>query len=233
MSSILKALKKLEDGKAARPPGSLDIGADILRSDTRQRFSLPGVILVAGLLFICGSGATYLYLKHTALPNPSRQPPAAAAVQAERPAPPLPAPAVPHPSQQVTGATRTEFPQQHAKHDAVITPHAAPPQQFAKTRPTPRPVQKKTLPDHLKTAAADHATSPVVQNASAVTPPVIKVNGIAFQNDGSGSVAVVNGIPVANGSMIEGARVEEIQKDRVRFSYGGEKFEVSMGKSNR
>ena len=63
--------------------------------------------------------------------------------------------------------------------------------------------------------------------------PLIKVNGIAFQGNGPGSVAVVNGVPVANGSMIEGARVEDIQKDRVRFSYGGEKFEVDLGKSNR
>jgi general secretion pathway protein B len=46
-------------------------------------------------------------------------------------------------------------------------------------------------------------------------------------------VAVVNGIPVSNGSVVEGARVEDIQRDRVRFSYGGERFEVTLGKTNR
>jgi hypothetical protein len=32
--------------------------------------------------------------------------------------------------------------------------------------------------------------------------------------------------------VIEGARVEEIQKDRVRFSRGGERFEIILDKSN-
>jgi general secretion pathway protein B len=63
--------------------------------------------------------------------------------------------------------------------------------------------------------------------------PVIKVNGIAFQDGSSDSVAVVNGIPVSNGSIIEGAMVEDIQRDRIRFSYGSEKFEVPLGKTNR
>ena len=61
--------------------------------------------------------------------------------------------------------------------------------------------------------------------------PVLKVNGIAFQ-DGADSVAVINGITVSKGSVIEGARVEEIQKDRVRFSRGGEKFDIILDKSN-
>jgi len=61
--------------------------------------------------------------------------------------------------------------------------------------------------------------------------PVLKVHGIAFQ-DGAESAAVVNGVTVSNGSVIEGARVEEIQKDRVRFSRGGETFDIILDKSN-
>lgn len=69
--------------------------------------------------------------------------------------------------------------------------------------------------------------------APAVTPvkAVLKVHGIAFQ-DGAESAAVVNGITVSNGSVIEGAKVEEIQKDRVRFSRGGEMFDIILDKSN-
>jgi type II secretory pathway component PulC len=62
--------------------------------------------------------------------------------------------------------------------------------------------------------------------------PVVRVNGIAFQ-DGSDSVAVINGVPVSRGALIEGIKVEEIQRDRVQFSYDGEKFEVNLGKSNQ
>jgi type II secretory pathway component PulC len=61
--------------------------------------------------------------------------------------------------------------------------------------------------------------------------PVLKVNGIAFQ-DGADSVAVINGITVSNGSVIEGARVEEIHKDHVKFSRDGEKFYIILEKSN-
>jgi type II secretory pathway component PulC len=61
--------------------------------------------------------------------------------------------------------------------------------------------------------------------------PVLKVDGIAFQ-DGADSVAVINGVTVSNGSVIEGARVEEIQKDRVRFSRDGETFDIILDKSN-
>ena len=75
--------------------------------------------------------------------------------------------------------------------------------------------------------------NPPVPAVPVVTPakPVLKVNGIAFQ-DGADSVAVINGITVSKGSVIEGVRVEEIQKDRVRFSRGEEKFDIILDKSN-
>jgi hypothetical protein len=47
------------------------------------------------------------------------------------------------------------------------------------------------------------------------------------------SLAIVNGVTVYVGAVVEGARVEEIGKDRIRFSYGGERFEVPLGASNR
>jgi len=81
--------------------------------------------------------------------------------------------------------------------------------------------------------AEPKSVSPFVPTAPLVPPtrPVLKVNGIAFQ-DGADSVAVINGVTVSNGSVIEGARVEEIQKDRVRFSRGGERFDIILDKSN-
>jgi type II secretory pathway component PulC len=91
---------------------------------------------------------------------------------------------------------------------AEIVPPAVPPE--------PEPVVSPTAPG-----------VPLVPPAR----PVLKVDGIAFQ-DGAESVAVINGVTVSNGSVIEGARVEEIQKDRVRFSRGGERFEIILDKSN-
>jgi type II secretory pathway component PulC len=75
---------------------------------------------------------------------------------------------------------------------------------------------------------------PSIQPASplpAPVRPVLKVLGIAYQ-DGAESAAVINGVTVTKGSVIEGVRVDEIQKDHVRFSSGGEKFEVFLDKSD-
>jgi general secretion pathway protein B len=44
-------------------------------------------------------------------------------------------------------------------------------------------------------------------------------------------MAMVNGSPVKAGSVIDGARVEEILPDRVRFSFQHRNFEVSVGGS--
>ena len=46
-------------------------------------------------------------------------------------------------------------------------------------------------------------------------------------------MAIVNGTPVSNGSIIEGVTVEEVRKDRVLFQHNGEKFEIQLGQSNR
>ena len=43
---------------------------------------------------------------------------------------------------------------------------------------------------------------------------------------------MVNGRPVAEGATVEGARVEEIFPDRVRFSFANRTFEVSLGKTS-
>ncbi|MEI7817967.1 MAG: hypothetical protein WCI45_12345, partial [Desulfuromonadales bacterium] len=62
MSSILKALKKLEDDKVARRPDELKIDAEILRVDSSPGYSLTGIVIASLLLMACGSGVTYLYL---------------------------------------------------------------------------------------------------------------------------------------------------------------------------
>ena len=58
------------------------------------------------------------------------------------------------------------------------------------------------------------------------------MDGIAYHFGSADSLAVVNGTTVYAGAMVEGAKVEEIGKDRIRFNYEGEKFEIPLGKSN-
>lgn len=215
MSSILKALKKLEDDKAARRPDELKIDAEILRTDKYPRFSSASVLLTSILLMAGGSGATYLYLKHdSALERANQKPPALyrlnsapAIVPSDIKTEQLPEAIVVVPApQQKTGRTAANTGNTTSAKPVAVAKHAVP---------------AKTLP----------AVSPAVSGA--VTPvPYLRVNGIAFQGSGADSVAIVNGTPVSSGSTIEGVTVEEIRKDRVLFQLKGERFEIRLGQSN-
>jgi len=54
----------------------------------------------------------------------------------------------------------------------------------------------------------------------------IKVSGIAWQEERRLRRAVVNGALVAEGAEVVGARILEIKENRVKFSRGGQSFEV-------
>ncbi|MDO9308796.1 MAG: hypothetical protein Q7V04_06990 [Deltaproteobacteria bacterium] len=227
MSSILKALKKLEDERGASRPDTLKIDSDILRSESSQRFSTTGVVLAALLLFAGGSVATYMFMKQDTLPfklnnivsekiqSPSKsQTPAATDVKTEK----LPD------NVEIVPARKAE---------SVKTTISKPQMKAVASVPE----QSRTLQLNSDIKHTDHK---IIRNEMTVQPqiasktvPVLRVNGIAFQEGVSDSVAVVNGIPVSAGSVIEGVKVEVIQKNRVRFNYNGETFEIQLGKSNR
>jgi len=236
MSSILKALKKLEQDKALRRPDTFRIDADILRSATPRRSSTLVSVAAVVAIFACGAAATYLYLQPAGPPSIGKAPrdakigdtagPAATTVlpvgadpaadrssdrTAREPAP-LPVKATPVPDKSPSPPRPPVRPPQALRADPDTT--------AARIAPTvPQPFSQPAPP------------APVSAVAAPVKPPILKVHGIAFQ-DGADSVAVINGVTVTKGSMIEDVRVEEILKDRVRFSRGGEKFEIVLEKSN-
>jgi len=78
--------------------------------------------------------------------------------------------------------------------------------------PTPVPVQAAAV---LPSAAAPSTTA-----------PALVVSGIAWQEDRPGRRAVVNGLLVAEGAMVAGARVTEIRAEKVIFSSGGHTLEI-------
>jgi len=224
MSSILKALKKLEQEKAARKPESFKIDAEILRGASPRSFFSTGASLAAIALFLCGVGATYVFMKRHEVPvaaQPAQTPttvvtaapPAAVRLPPESDnqgaADPLPPP-----------TTRGKSgPESSGRPSSRNMPTPLQPQPEKLTGGTPRVVQPESNP----------VTPPAVVTPG---PPVLKVQGIAFQDGSANGVAVVNGVAVSKGSVIEGVRVEEIQKDRVMFSRGGETFEIILDKSN-
>ena len=85
----------------------------------------------------------------------------------------------------------------------------APAQAMAPARPAPVP-----------------EVTPVVPAAPA--RPELKVSGIAWQNNGESSFAVVNGRAVLQGGSVDGYKVLEIRKDSVKFSGANGNFEVLL-----
>jgi general secretion pathway protein B len=234
MSSILKALKKLDAEKSARKPGSIKIDAEILRGETRARISPLGISLASMLLFACGGVATYLYMKPETNQVVSTRNAAPSVIPAERIIPEAIVPA--------TSMAKTEF--------SPATPTiSAPAPSAAKKLHNDHPSAVKTgslnsvkiLPNRTvrqPTAIAEPTAAPAkamqvpVSRQEVLNPPMLRVNGIAFQ-DGVDSVAMINGVQVIKGSTIEGVRIVDIKKDRVLFSLNGVNFEIALGKSNR
>jgi general secretion pathway protein B len=220
MSSILKALKKLEDDKATRHPGELRIDAEILRTDSHSRFSSSGLLVTSLFLVALGSGATYMYMKRNIITEQTSQN----------------LRTLPLPLQNTSPVSRPH----------EITPDQLPPEIVI------APAQQHIIPrgEHQKKSSSQRAETSVVVPKRAAVPltaappplpvassvkqaPALRVNGIAFQEGSSGSVAMINGEPLSNGSVVGGAKVEEIFKNKVKFSYNGDTFEILLGQSNR
>ena len=231
MSSILKALRKLEEEKADLRRDPLKIDAEIL-SDSHNSSAAPIRIFLASIcLFLCGGAVMYFLLsKHqeklsdplqdTSRPqtvssenkrygvNPEKEEVAKDKISANSEAKPFDAP------------PEKPFP---------ITHHRPQPSSDAYNQPPPQPVViSRKKPDK----APQEKVEQINPATPAQEPPLLRVDGIAFQ-EGAEVFAVVNGVSVSKGSVINGIKVEEVQKDRVLFSYNGKRIEVSMGKSNR
>lgn len=231
MSSILKALKKLEEDKAAHRPGELKLDAEILRTDNSSRFFSTGAIVTSLLMLAGGSGATYMYMKRERPPDISKskspvissqqRPPVSAASEIKTEQLPaavvVPAENQKKPANSGTSRLLHQPPMSGRTATAASAPSPAKPVVTLKPADLVKPPKSPLLP----------------VSESVKDVPTLRVNGIAFQNSTADTMAIVNGTPVSNGSIIEGITVEEIRKDRVLFRRNGEKFEVRMGQSNR
>jgi len=238
MSSILKALKKLEHDKAVRKPDTFKIDTDILHSRSHRSSFSGGALCAMVAIFACGVGATYILMKSDKTPQPAvQQPPQTHVI--DYPVKASTGSAV-IPATVIKGAepqTRKSPAMPTALKTTINTRPAD-----AKLKPTPQNMEGPRLPAQAESAVTIQQSigpeplpvppAPVTSSAAITGRPALKVNGIAYQDGSKDGVAVVNGVAVSRGSVIEGAKVEEIQKDRVRFSRGADKFEVILQKSD-
>ena len=232
MSYILDALKKIEHEKnKKRPDGRVSISGDLFQ-ERKQPAARTGIwkfvalIAVASLLtcagtwfFFQGSGRkSRAIIRRVAPPSPvPANPPVVAA-------PAIPAPASVPPAPQVTPAA---------------VPPVVPPAAVAPVvKPVIRKAQKAVKVVKGVSAKQDNARSKKtakVQPASVKQPDQtvpapadIKLSGIAWQDEHIARRAVINGFLLKEGSVVSGAKITDIQADRVRFSSSSGNFEIRL-----
>jgi general secretion pathway protein B len=213
MSFILKALKKLENEKAARQTGKVEINSAILAPD-RRSYSSPGNSpkrLFIALLVIAVS-ATSLYFMRRA-PSPVVEQP----LKEAQPDP------LPRPVPVAATPVREDKPA-----PAVPTPSPAVKRQEGRLQP--RRVVLDRPPESSPVVDGGSGSHPVEDALTGSASTALTVNGIALQDDPGKSMAVVNGQIVKRGMTVGGARVERIFLNRVRFRENGGMFDVHLAK---
>jgi len=210
MSSILKALRRLEEERARKSPIAPEIAASLLRRGARRRqlplWVWPTVItviaLTAGLLFWSLRPASIKIESASQLPGPAPQP---AKI-----------------SRRSASEVIIEEVLDQRRPVLLAPPSPAVPAPLPATLPLARPrpeavVEEKALPVQMK---------PVVPAIEERQSPV--VSAIAWQEESSARMAVVDGLPVMTGEMVGPAKVAEIQPDRILFLEEGVLFSVRI-----
>lgn len=228
MSSILKALKKLEHEKSGRFPNLLKIDSDILRAaDSTRSFSPSVLVLLFLLVFGGGAAVAFFFLKDTKTLTTAKPQPV---ITAKSLSSPVSAPVI-----------KPET----LPDEIVVVPARREPSGEASRKQQQKSAAAGNVADSIVKKPTRAAVSGVFEKAKEATEavkkelpaaaavPTLRVNGIAFQNSSADSMAIVNGVPVSSGSIVEGITVVEVRNDRVLFQRNGEKFEIKLGQSNR
>jgi len=229
MSSILKALQKLEKDKETRKTKEPDISTAIKMSSlhrVKQKvWAIPVIVISVATLSILVtfslmggfSSKKQSIIQTVQQPlNPQQSP----AMSPESTPPPL--------------ATESNIPaiQSHVTNPSTenkigeITSPAS-----ALKLPTPILTPLPTASERLTIESPPSKTfTPITENFSEVplNKQRFKISGIAWQSDNASRIAVINGVSVSEGSNIEGVKIEQIFPDKVKFLNNGKSFEIYL-----
>jgi len=221
MSFILDALKKLEQEKAARRNGDINISHEIVRDAhlvrrrVRRSVPLSAVLAAFGLVLLLGATGAFFWHKQDAgggekdlaMSSSQALPAAEKIVEVSQSALPLEPSAPPNQTRLV-------------KASAPALPPVEPQRQMQnKVRPVTESPLRSDFTDRSAHSSEEDSSSGGAG---------IKVSGIAWQDLPSARRAVINGDLVKEGAQVDGATVEEILPTRVRFSSGGRRFTLSI-----
>ena len=219
MSLILDALKKLDREKSSRRSGNANIAAEILRpSIPRSGKRIMLLFTAISLTAIAAAAITYAamvgfgFLSKSPSSSPENLP---AASQKESPA---------LLSREPVHEARDERSRVQPKiEDQADTKKIAPPVREEKAhRKTIQ--EEKYIPPMTTKKSVDHAPG-----RSGATAPQLKLSGIIWHEEPSERRAFIDDVSVAEGSVVKGVKIVRIDPTRVRCSYNGQPFEMSMG----
>lgn len=245
MSSILKALKKIEatgvpdDPGVGQPPSALQ--AIIATQFGAKWYTRRGVLWVLVAMFLAAGAAAY-YGWSNGSPPPqtagvarevrSPLPPGQAAPPPAKPIPaPPPAPA-PRPAESVDGSSAAG-----AQTKAAPPVQAPPPSSRIRPRDGGGMVASETRPQSAQRSTPAQDRAPAARPAPGRSPEdglsrleesKLKVMAIAWADDPARRLAVVNGHIVKEGESVEGYNVIQIRKDDIIVNDGGRSWRVEL-----
>lgn len=234
MSLILDALKKLEQEKAARKDGAVNIATEILRMERPQRRRKGSAFLAVAAV---GAGlavfAVLALREGTGVLKPPPPPAPTQAPAASRAAMPAPLPSPPPPPKPA------ELPAAQPPADigkGELPPPPAKPREMPPSPPPAKPVETPlTRPRAVSrpqpAAAAANKERETPENSANGSAARLRVSGIVWQEERSARRAFINGNIASEGSVIDGARIVEIYPGRIRFSREGKWFDVPLEKN--
>lgn len=235
MSSILKALQKAEEEKAARRnagPLAGDIGRVRQERGRKPRWLIPAAMAAVAAVAVLTTFALmggFSRRKQEASLQPANKVAAPPAQSWPLPAtPPATAPlAADNAAMQPPNVQPGQGKNPGARIATVVTPQprAATVAARAKT-----PVEI-AVPAIKKEPEQQDLQTTVAHVSGKHADADFKVSGIAWQKESASRLAVVNGTAVTQGGVVDGARVEEILPDRVRLTLDKRSFEVLLGKT--
>ncbi len=220
MSFILDALKKLEQEKAARRGGNVNISDEIVRgnhrvSRTSKRTGPVNATTVGvGLVLLILVVAVAVLWRDRGVVRETESPAADTHVGPREP----------------VIAERASTPPAPRVQEAPPVRAAAP--SVPRTEPLPTSPQQRAARTEIPvrtpppTAASDRGGDSYQGSGS--SGGGLTVSGIAWQDERSARRAVVNGTLLSEGNTVGGAKIVEIQQARVRFSSNGRTFDVSL-----
>ena len=220
MSVILDALRKLDREKSSRRSGTANIATEILNPDLpRSGKGAPRYAAIAFLTAIATAAITYGVIVQGGFLSKSSPPPTV------NPPAPKQEVAVTLPSQPV-GTGRDETSPVPPKIEAPVK---------SKERAAPVAENKgeeTKIKQNVTVKEADilpEKSNMPVEHASQgppKTPPSLNISAIVWYEEPSKRFAMINGLIVTEGSVVEGMKVEEIYPDRVRFLHQNQHLEI-------